>query len=155
MILLLQPIFRCGMCLTSARNSSDKTEIFGFFKPAAVKTSITSFDDAAFIIISIAVACPIRPEFRNRIIKLNANAAAHADDHRFAVHHFGPSFIVFEQIFGNDVYAMRAEAEASIIEYIEMFYNSERLYQALGYVTPNEFESSCFDIEIRLTSAGK
>jgi transposase InsO family protein len=45
-----------------------------------------------------------------------------------------------EWIYPNEVYKTRAEAELSIIEYIEMFYNSTRLHQALEYRTPNEVE---------------
>jgi transposase InsO family protein len=60
-----------------------------------------------------------------------------------------------EWIYPNGIYATRKEAEMSIIEYIEMFYNSERVHQALGYVTPNEFESKYFDEELRLTPTMK
>ena len=45
-----------------------------------------------------------------------------------------------EWIYPNDVFPTRREAELSIIEYIEMFYNSRRLHQALDYRTPNEVE---------------
>ena len=37
-------------------------------------------------------------------------------------------------------YSTRAEAQADVIEYIEMFYNSYRLHSTLGYVDPNDFE---------------
>jgi transposase InsO family protein len=46
-----------------------------------------------------------------------------------------------EWIYPNGVYQTRQEAELSIMEYIEMFYNSQRLHQALDYCTPNEVES--------------
>jgi transposase InsO family protein len=45
-----------------------------------------------------------------------------------------------EWIYPKGVYKTRHEAELSIIEYIEMFYNSERIHQALEYRTPNEVE---------------
>jgi transposase InsO family protein len=45
-----------------------------------------------------------------------------------------------EWIYPNGIYATRQEAELSIIEYIEMFYNSQRLHQSLNYRTPNEVE---------------
>ena len=37
-------------------------------------------------------------------------------------------------------YETRAQAKGSIIEYIEMFYNSQRRHSYLGYLTPMEFE---------------
>ena len=45
-----------------------------------------------------------------------------------------------EWIYPNDVFPTRSEAELSIIEYIEMFYNSRRLHQALDNRMPNEVE---------------
>ena len=46
-----------------------------------------------------------------------------------------------EWIYPNGVFPTRREAELSIIEYIEMFYSSRRLHQALDYRAPNEVES--------------
>ena len=37
-------------------------------------------------------------------------------------------------------YKTRAEARSSIFEYIEMFYNRERLHSSLGYNSPEEYE---------------
>jgi putative transposase len=37
-------------------------------------------------------------------------------------------------------FATRAEARGAIFEYIEVFYNRERLHSTIGYVTPEEFE---------------
>jgi len=46
-----------------------------------------------------------------------------------------------EWIYPNGkIFATRKAAELSIIEYIEMFYNSKRIHQALNYRTPNEVE---------------
>ena len=39
-----------------------------------------------------------------------------------------------------NLYSTRAEARRDIIEYIEMFYNSNRLHSHLGYQSPAEFE---------------
>ena len=38
---------RCGKCWTSARNSSDKIEMSGFFNPAASKMSMTLSEEMA------------------------------------------------------------------------------------------------------------
>ena len=37
-------------------------------------------------------------------------------------------------------YQNRYEVRQSIFEYLEVFYNHERLHSALGYKTPVEFE---------------
>ena len=38
-------------------------------------------------------------------------------------------------------YHTKEEARIDVIEYIEMFYNSQRLHSTLGYKIPNKFES--------------
>ncbi len=37
-------------------------------------------------------------------------------------------------------YTSREESRANVIDYIEMFYNSNRLHSTLGYISPNDFE---------------
>lgn len=44
-----------------------------------------------------------------------------------------------ERIFGSK-YRTREETKGEVIDYIEMFYNSNRLHSYLGYLSPNEFE---------------
>ena len=39
-------------------------------------------------------------------------------------------------------YKTREEAKQDIFDYLEMFYNSERLHSSLGYVSPREFENA-------------
>ena len=39
-------------------------------------------------------------------------------------------------------YTTRAEAKKDIVNYIEMFYNSNRLHSYLGYVAPRQFEEN-------------
>ena len=46
-----------------------------------------------------------------------------------------------ELVHGAD-FATRAEARAAIVEYIEVFYNSQRRHSSLGYVAPAEYEQS-------------
>jgi len=56
---------------------------------------------------------------------------------------------VMERFFGSlkservdsKKYITREEAKADVIDYIEMFYNSERLHSTLGYVSPIHYES--------------
>lgn len=48
-----------------------------------------------------------------------------------------------ERVFSSN-YATREEARRDIIDYIEMFYNSNRRHSYLGYVSPREFEKLWF-----------
>jgi putative transposase len=43
----------------------------------------------------------------------------------------------------------RAEARAAVFEYIEVFYNRQRLHSALGYRTPVEARASMEAITMR------
>jgi transposase InsO family protein len=47
-----------------------------------------------------------------------------------------------KELVHHEDYATRAEARASIFEYIEMFYNRQRRHSTLGYVSPAEYERS-------------
>jgi transposase InsO family protein len=46
------------------------------------------------------------------------------------------------------LYRTREEARNDVIDYIEMFYNSQRLHSYLDYMSPNEFES----LEMRIAA---
>ncbi len=52
-----------------------------------------------------------------------------------------------EWIYGHELFATRKEAERAVLEYIEVFYNRERLHQALEYRTPMEFEKNYYSSE--------
>ncbi len=43
----------------------------------------------------------------------------------------------------------RAEAKAAVFDYIEVFYNRQRLHSALGYRTPTETRASMEEITMR------
>lgn len=58
------------------------------------------------------------------------NAAAESFFHTLKTEH-----VYFER------YTTREEAKASIFEYVEVFYNNQRLHSTLGYKSPAEFES--------------
>jgi len=45
-----------------------------------------------------------------------------------------------ELIYQN-TYQTRGQAQKDIFEYIEVFYNRERLHSSLGYCSPEEYET--------------
>lgn len=46
-----------------------------------------------------------------------------------------------KELVHHERYATREEAKQSIFEYIEVFYNRERLHSSLGYLSPEDFEN--------------
>ncbi len=60
--------------------------------------------------------------------------------------------VVMDRFFGslksertdNKIYLTKKEAKADVIDYIEMFYNSERLQSALEYLTPMQYEKKYY-----------
>ena len=44
-------------------------------------------------------------------------------------------------------YQTRREAQQDILNYIAMFYNSNRLHSTLGYLSPNDFEMQEIDLK--------
>lgn len=46
------------------------------------------------------------------------------------------------ELIHQNTYATRAAARAAVFEYIEVFYNRQRLHSALGYRSPAEFEAA-------------
>jgi transposase InsO family protein len=46
------------------------------------------------------------------------------------------------ELVHDEHYATRAQARASIFEYVEAFYNRVRLHSSLGYLSPEQFERS-------------
>lgn len=50
-------------------------------------------------------------------------------------------FLKVESIYGNS-FSTREECRQSVIEYIEVFYNRQRLNSYLGYTTPCQFEQA-------------
>jgi transposase InsO family protein len=49
--------------------------------------------------------------------------------------------ILKNELMSGRVFATRAEARAAIFEYIEVFYNRQRLHGSLGYLSPEQFEA--------------
>lgn len=47
-----------------------------------------------------------------------------------------------KELVHHEVYETRSEARTSLFEYIEVFYNRQRLHSSLGYVSPTDFEAS-------------
>ena len=46
------------------------------------------------------------------------------------------------ELIGDRIFVSREQARREIFEYIEVFYNRQRLHSYLGYLTPHEFERS-------------
>jgi putative transposase len=44
------------------------------------------------------------------------------------------------ELCGDRAFSVRSEARAAIFEYLEVFYNRQRLHSTLGYRTPEEYE---------------
>jgi putative transposase len=51
------------------------------------------------------------------------------------------------ELTDNVLYSTRDDARRDIIEYIEMFYNSDRLHSYLGYLSPAEFEEQFWNFQ--------
>jgi putative transposase len=47
-----------------------------------------------------------------------------------------------KELIHHEDYRTRAEARASVFEYIEVFYNRVRRHSALGYLSPVEYEQA-------------
>jgi len=57
----------------------------------------------------------------------------------------------------NQVFETKLEARREIFEYIEIYYNNQRLHSALGYQSPNKYETEynrVIDIGIRAVQSG-
>lgn len=50
------------------------------------------------------------------------------------------------ELVHHELYRTRAEARASVFDYIETFYNRQRLHSTLGYLSPVEFELAAAEI---------
>jgi putative transposase len=44
------------------------------------------------------------------------------------------------ELIHHEKFKTRQEAEAKIFDYVEIFYNKQRLHSTLNYLTPEEFE---------------
>jgi transposase InsO family protein len=44
------------------------------------------------------------------------------------------------ELIYHEQYATRAQASASIFEYIEVFYNRQRRHSTIGYASPEQYE---------------
>jgi len=63
---------------------------------------------------------------------------------------------VMERFFGSlksertddERYLTRAQAKDDVVDYIEMFYNSDRPHSTLGYLSPAEFETTLLVVSL-------
>ena len=44
-------------------------------------------------------------------------------------------------------YQTRLEAQQDVLNYISMFYNSQRLHSYLGYMSPNQYEAEMAELK--------
>ncbi|MBN7796323.1 IS3 family transposase, partial [Parahaliea mediterranea] len=44
-------------------------------------------------------------------------------------------------------YQTRADAQQDILDYIAMFYNSQRLHSYLGYTSPSQYEAAMLEMK--------
>src|SRR5262249_9683270 len=51
-----------------------------------------------------------------------------------------------KELVHHEDYQTRAQARASIVEYIEMFYNPKRRHSSLGYLSPAEYEQAGYPL---------
>jgi len=47
-----------------------------------------------------------------------------------------------KELVHHEDYQTREEAKASLFEYVEVFYNNQRLHSSLGFTTPVAFEQA-------------
>ena len=47
-----------------------------------------------------------------------------------------------QELVHRETYATREEARRALFEYIEVFYNRQRLHSTLGYLSPVQYEES-------------
>ena len=45
------------------------------------------------------------------------------------------------ELVNHESYETREQARASFFEYVEVFYNRQRLHSSLGYLSPEQFEA--------------
>ena len=53
-----------------------------------------------------------------------------------------PFYFLKNELVHDQDFLTREEAQAAVFEFIEVFYNRQRLHQTLGYVTPVQFEAA-------------
>ena len=86
------------------------------------------------------VACPLFFSRRNRMNQIPATRREMVPDTGLFIPFLFHSTLKNDLVHERD-YQTREEARAEIFEFIEVFYNRQRLHQTLGYVSPEQFET--------------
>ena len=78
-----------------------------------------------------------RRELRDAAMRQSMSRKGNCWDNACAESFFGS---LKTELIADSIYPTRREAKNAIFEYIEVFYNRQRLHSTIGYATPVEYE---------------
>jgi putative transposase len=115
------------------------------FSRMVVGWSMSETMTSRLVVDALEMALARRPKGSSDLIAHSDRGSQYASEHyRRRLKDNAPVESFFaslkKELVHDEDYATRAEAKASIFEYIEAFYNRVRRHSALGYVAPAEYE---------------
>lgn len=82
-------------------------------------------------------------KFRRKLKRLNYSQSMTGKDHCYDNAHAESFFGTLKhELFRDVIFSTRKEAESAIFQYVEIFYNRNRLHSSIGYQSPEVFEKS-------------